>query len=224
MNKLCRKCDTTKPLSEFHRNRRVDDGLQAYCKACMIASTKAYYKTDRGKAAIMKGVQKKIDAGYYRHGKGAISIMKTGAKKRGIEFRLDAESLEQWWHSTPDLCSYCGISIEDYLTLRDEILAYEGGDFGIIKFTRFYRSPKHKAIRWMTIDRVENDIGYLLSNIVKSCWICNSLKSDFFTGSQMRSIGPEVIGKLVSLLGLPIRLGVSQQDFSGSKPLQTDDT
>lgn len=48
----------------------------------------------------------------------------------------------------------------------------------------------------MTIDRKQNDQGYELKNIVKSCWICNSLKNDFFEGDQMKFIAPQLISKL----------------------------
>lgn len=33
--KTCTKCGETKPLSQFHRNRRSPDGHQTYCKPCM---------------------------------------------------------------------------------------------------------------------------------------------------------------------------------------------
>jgi hypothetical protein len=35
-----------------------------------------------------------------------------------------------------------------------------------------------------------------MDNIVKACWICNSLKGDFFDGDQMKQIAPQVIMKL----------------------------
>ncbi len=61
---------------------------------------------------------------------------------------------------------------------------------------RFYRSPKHQSIRWMTIDRIENEKGYEPENMVKACWICNSLKGDFFDGEQMKKIAPQIIARL----------------------------
>jgi 5-methylcytosine-specific restriction endonuclease McrA len=35
--KLCRTCDTVKPVSEFARNRTAGDGLQRKCKVCQLA-------------------------------------------------------------------------------------------------------------------------------------------------------------------------------------------
>lgn len=194
--KTCARCREVKPLSDFHRNARSKDGLHSYCKTCNKAKAAAHLKIPKGKAALKRALSRAADKGYYRYGRGAIPILRQGAKKRGIGFSLTSESLETWWHSVPDTCFYCGTPIEEYLEVRDFIVGYSGSNFEINKFKRFYRSPKHQAIRWMTIDRVKNDLGYQLDNMVKSCWICNSLKSDFFDGEQMRQIAPQIIRKL----------------------------
>ena len=34
--KMCKRCQTRKPLREFHRHSKTKDGLQAYCKECML--------------------------------------------------------------------------------------------------------------------------------------------------------------------------------------------
>lgn len=39
--KLCRKCGETKPVEEFSKDRSKTDGLNAYCKPCSRAATKA---------------------------------------------------------------------------------------------------------------------------------------------------------------------------------------
>ena len=33
-DKICRKCDTTKPLADFGKRSSASDGLQTYCKDC----------------------------------------------------------------------------------------------------------------------------------------------------------------------------------------------
>jgi hypothetical protein len=153
-------------------------------------------KTAKGKAALKRAVAKAADIGYYRYGKGAIPILQQGADRRGISFDLTSDTLEQWWHSQPDTCYYCGTTLEQYLEIRDFILAYHGKNYEVNKFKRFYRSPKHQSIRWMTIDRVENEKGYEPENMVKACWICNSLKGDFFDAEQMKKIAPQIIARL----------------------------
>jgi hypothetical protein len=197
-SKICARCGVEKPVSEFHKNSRSRDGLHSYCKTCNKEKAAAHLKTEKGKAALKKAVAKAADSGYYRYGKGAIPILRQGAEKRGIGFNLTADILEEWWHRQPDICYYCGLTIDEYLKIRDFIISYDGNNFEISKFKRFYRSPKHQSIRWMTIDRKENDQGYTIENIVKSCWICNSLKNDFFSAEQMRGIATEVMAKLKS--------------------------
>lgn len=194
--KTCARCNEAKQMSEFHKNSRSRDGLHSYCKACNKAKAAAHLKTEKGKEALKRALARAAAAGYYRFGKGGVSILKQGAQKRNIDFNLTAESFEHWWRSQPDVCHYCCKTIDEYLEIRDFIIAYSGDNFEINKFKRFYRSPKHQRIRWMTIDRVQNAKGYDLSNIVKSCWICNSLKSDFFDGEQMRLLAPQMISTL----------------------------
>lgn len=194
--KRCVRCEEDKLLTEVHRNSRSKDGLHSYCKKCNIEKVTAHSKTDKGKASLKRALAKAADKGYYRYGKGAIPILKQGAEKRGIAFDLTAHVLEQWWHSEPDACYYCKNDLSEYLALRDFVLSYVGNNNEIKKFKRFYRNPKHQSIRWMTIDRVDNERGYVIENLVKACWICNSLKSDFFDGVQMGQMAPVIIGKL----------------------------
>jgi len=47
--KHCSKCNTTKPVSEFYKNRAREDGLQTYCKPCMTAVNVAATRTPRGR-------------------------------------------------------------------------------------------------------------------------------------------------------------------------------
>jgi hypothetical protein len=41
--KDCYKCKTSKPVSEFHKNKNKKDGLQNYCKACAKVRNREYY-------------------------------------------------------------------------------------------------------------------------------------------------------------------------------------
>jgi hypothetical protein len=211
--KRCTKCGQSKEAEQFPKNKIASDGLGSWCRACVAENSAAYFKTDRGretlkkaqkryfstkkgKAALERGYRKLQKVGYFRHGKGGFLILRQGAVARGISFSLTEEEFAHWWQEVPDTCAYCGMSIERYRQLRDVILNYDGDDWEVKKFIRFYRSPKHKAIDWMTIDRADNSRGYELQNIVKACWICNSLKSDFFSPEEMRAVGPGVLSRL----------------------------
>lgn len=45
--KTCNRCDETKPLSEFYRNRGMPDGLLKQCKDCTRAAQKAWKVANR---------------------------------------------------------------------------------------------------------------------------------------------------------------------------------
>jgi hypothetical protein len=44
----------------------------------------------------------------------------------------------------------------------------------------------------LTIDRANNERGYDLGNLVKACWICNSVKGHFLTSHEMKTVGQRI--------------------------------
>jgi hypothetical protein len=211
--KRCTKCGFEKPLDDFPANKLTRDGRGSWCKQCVSANTAAYLKTDRGKriqkdyyrsdkgkAALARGMKKQQAAGYFRFGKGAIHILRQGALARGLTFTLTPELLENWWRETPDRCAYCGITTAQFIWLRDFVHSYNGSDYEISKFKRVFKSPKHVAIRWLTLDRMDNARGYELDNLVKSCWFCNSIKGSLLSHSDTLLIASPVIKRLSALV------------------------
>ncbi|MBI1955483.1 MAG: hypothetical protein HYS38_03730 [Acidobacteria bacterium] len=194
--KRCTKCQCEKPLEDFPKNKATRDGRGSWCRSCTADYYKTYFETTRGKTALTRAIKSKQAAGYYRFGKGAIPILRQGAKTRGITFTLTAESLETWWQQIPDRCSYCGITTEEFKRLRDFVVSYDGTDYEILKFKRILKSAKHRAINWLTLDRVNNSRGYELDNLVKCCWFCNSMKGSLLEESDMKAIAQNVIRRL----------------------------
>lgn len=72
----------------------------------------------------------------------------------------------KWWRSTNMICFYCGITIE--------------------KFKTMYPKVPHTRL---TIDRRDNNKGYIPENMVFACLKCNSLKGNFFTEEEMLEVG-----------------------------------
>ena len=207
--KRCTKCQREKPLEDFPKNKATKDGRGSWCRACTadyyktdtgkIAVREAqarYFKTAKGKAALARAVKSQQAAGYYRFGRGAVAILRQGAEARGLAFSLTAESLEAWWQQTADTCSYCGITTEEFKRLRDFVVSYRATDYEILKFKRIFKSPKHRTINWLTLDRADNSRGYELDNLVKCCWFCNSTKGSLLTQSDMEAIAKNVIQRL----------------------------
>lgn len=45
--KYCKKCNTTKPASDFQKNKNRPDGLQAYCRDCNSEQVRLYRQDER---------------------------------------------------------------------------------------------------------------------------------------------------------------------------------
>jgi hypothetical protein len=189
-------CGQRKEVTEFHKNSRSSDGLHSYCKECNKLKAKLFNNTEKGKLNVKRAVNRQTKKGYYKYGNGAINNMSISAKKRGIEFNLTERELKSWWLQVEDKCNYCGITIKEYRELRDFIQSYSGTNWKIKRFKKFFKQEAHSKINDMTIDRKDNSKGYEISNIVKACWFCNSLKSDFYTEEEMTKVGLIVMDNL----------------------------
>ena len=125
--------------------------------------------------------QKNLDAyNEYRNNyrtknpRGIFDVIKQGALKRGIEFILNRDEFETWYNAQIKKCFYCERTEEQVLS-NDSIMQ--------IKCNR------------LTIDRVENNKGYEISNIVLCCKRCNAIKSNYFNKEEMLLIGKIIKNK-----------------------------
>lgn len=65
--KYCRKCDTTKLLTDFHNSNKTKDGKQGFCKDCRNSDNKEYKKKNEEKVKLAH--QK-----YYQENKEKIAL------------------------------------------------------------------------------------------------------------------------------------------------------
>lgn len=49
IDKVCRECGETKPLSDFHPNKQCRGGVVGTCKPCSSVRTRQWYKDNRGR-------------------------------------------------------------------------------------------------------------------------------------------------------------------------------
>jgi hypothetical protein len=133
---------------------------------------------------------------YGKYIKGALSAIKASAKKRNIEVTLTEDSLRSWWEETANTCHYCGISTEEYISLRDSLLASSVQNAEANRFKYLLSNPNAAKIEKMTIDRVNNSRGYEVDNLVKCCWFCNRIKGPVLDEDEMHLIAKRVIGRL----------------------------
>ena len=103
MTKYCKKCDTTKPVSEFHKNAVSKDGLALYCRQC---------KNQMGKEWRKSNPDYKKDPNYLKEWR-----------------KNNPDKVKEWKKNNPDkVKEYArrgrprqyGITIEDYNNLLDQ--------------------------------------------------------------------------------------------------------
>jgi hypothetical protein len=105
-----------------------------------------------------------------------------GAKNRGIEVTISLEEYIEWWSIHPDVCHYCGSTLEDLNYLFKK---YSKG-----KLSNYFSTP------YLTVDRIDSSLGYSKTNIVKSCLACNILKSSVLSEAEALLICPIFIKRL----------------------------
>lgn len=119
-------------------------------------------------------------AGYRKSASGIYtSLKKTLKLKFGtVELKFNREDFIKWYESQNKECVYCKIKEEKLST-----------DF--IQSKRFNKR--------LTIDRVDNDAGYEINNIVLACHKCNQIKNNLFTYDEMLQIGKIISDKRTNI-------------------------
>ena len=84
----------------------------------------------------------------------------SNAPRRRIDVNITCEDFCNWYSAQENTCSYCG---------RILIQGKRGND-------------------GLTIDRIDNNIGYELGNILLCCWRCNVVKGWWFSHKEMTEI------------------------------------
>ena len=167
MNKKCTKCKKLFPktLEYFSLDKRNKDGFVSWCRDCF----KIYNKEYRVKLLLtLKENNRKFD----NSPKRAYLRLKQSSRKLLVTISL--ENFLKWYDHQPKICHYCGI--------EETKLPIDSDSFNC-RTTR------------LSIDRMDSKKGYEEGNMVLCCLRCNSLKSDFFTPSEMREIGQKYVSK-----------------------------
>jgi len=172
--KICTKCGIEKSFSEFHKDPKKKFGLYSSCRDC-CAKTKLengekiraynmeYYKRNRAEIRI-RNKKWNLTAN------GIFSSLKKRAQLIGQGEIINKEKFVAWYEKEPKLCHYCGILVDD-LNRYSMIDEYHN--------------------RRLTIDRMDNTLGYVEKNLVLSCQGCNMVKGKYLTYEEMkRVVGP----------------------------------
>lgn len=179
--KWCYRCDTVKPISEFRRCRPLADGLAYECTACKDQMHVARKRRDGITSSDLSG-------------------LRVECRKRGQEFSLSSREVIAWWKSEPDKCHYCGRSTEEYLETKELLANYNGPSRLAANIATLHQFGRMGKTNRLTIDRKDNEIGYVKGNLVKCCLICNLIKSGFLDEDEMLFVGPRLRRRLENAL------------------------
>lgn len=155
--KTCNKCQTEKPITEFHKNIKMKGGLQHYCKSCINEYLKKYFKgidvknryrvryNNRNKLYRKTHKEEQKKANKEWRTKEAKKHAFSGYKRRAAELNLPFDFDSKTFYEFVDQsCHYCGQTTE---TKRNGI------------------------------DRKDNTKGYTLDNCLPCCKTCNYAKN-----------------------------------------------
>jgi len=151
--KQCRTCKEVKPIDEFWFQSRKTGLRQYECKPCMRMRTTKWARSNREKfrAMNLESTHKKRVRNPVN---GLIQQARHRAKKRGLEFSITAADVV-----VPDYCPVLGIKLE-WHTDRGRTPSLDEKD----------TSP--------SIDRIDNNRGYVPDNIVVVSYRANRFKSN----------------------------------------------
>ena len=176
MEKICRVCEGTKPLSEFYSNAGNTDGKRGECRECSNTINASWAKANYEK-------QKEYNKGWRRENKDKVReynrrallkrlgtareryhIVKRHCRRYGRPFTWDKADFIDWYDNQAKVCHYCGIA----LGLQTKQLGNQLDN--------------------LTLDRRNAGKEYSRENVVLACRRCNSVKSSWLTDNQMLEI------------------------------------
>lgn len=188
--KLCRKCNTTKTITEFYKDRTSKDGLHSLCKQCKNALSKIYIQKNKQvknkynkihyETRKEKGYKqdKEYYKEYYQKNKKRISER---IKKYHIDNKERMELKQKIYKKTES----AKISIKNTRMKRRTIK--KQGDVTTAQLAKLLQDSKHcywcnNSLKGITphIDHytpIALGGEHTLSNLVISCPHCNHIKS-----------------------------------------------
>ncbi len=167
--RVCKKCRQEKPIEEFYFNSRTNMRRMSRCKACVAATTQERRCRDLEKSREYERSRNRIrrasNPRYYWATAAFFTIRQRSAAKN-LEMDLTREFLLS---IAPTHCPVLGLEI-DYTASKGKITDH---------------SP--------SVDRIDNSLGYVKTNIAVICNRANRLKSDA-TPRELRRIADFVEG------------------------------
>lgn len=187
--KKCWRCGEVKPPDAFWKNKRARDGLQTYCKHCLLhdpeLSQRRQYLMKRHQAKEETKARRRMKA----YPESAQSRQNRLASQRHYaKTAAHRESQKHFRESPPGR----------YGQLRSQA-ARRGKEVSVTleQFIQLIRQPCHYCRSELTptgigLDRVDPTSGYHVNNVVPCCGPCNATRGITWTYQEMLALGPVV--------------------------------
>jgi len=201
-HKRCTKCKRLKAKAEFYRVRFESlDGLHVWCRDCILEQQANYRASNQGVIRERESLRRKrmrladphystkVNQLWRRTAKGAFNTLaqrhRCKTRRGSASFCITEKEFVEWFNKAEQRCSYCGLSLEDYLSIRRHL------------------SGAGRRASVMTIDRLDSNRPYSPQNIGFACYLCNSLKGYAFSEDEFRAVARKfIVPRLESYLGL----------------------
>ena len=189
--KQCKDCKIEKTYMDFYKDKKNKDGFGSYCKDCSNIRISIYKENNRERL-------KKLRNKYYLENKETIlnkskiyriknketiktkkSIYGKIHKKARYEKNLNPESrFNRALVNSKSRGIVWGLKKEEYLNLIKNNCSYCDNNLGSVQ-----------SSTGIGLDRINNDknIGYVVSNVVPCCSICNKIKNNFLTQQECKA-------------------------------------
>lgn len=160
MNKCCR-CKIFKSLENFHKNKAKKSGVGSYCKECLIL----YKKLNKDKFT-------EYNDNYYEKNKTKLSKLNAVWRKNNAEYF-------EMRNKTPEVRFKQGI----YQSKSRDI----SWKLTLEEYTKLIIRPCHYCnisldnFKGTSLDRIDNNEGYQLDNVLPCCGDCNNIRMNKYT-------------------------------------------
>jgi|WetSurMetagenome_2_1015567.scaffolds.fasta_scaffold132721_3 hypothetical protein len=187
--KTCTKCKNTKEENCFYKHKKSKDGYSSWCKECRSKSFKEDYLNNKEyyNQKSKNYYNKNIEITAKRHSiyrnKNKAHILQHDKERdrnvgrRFLKSKRSAIKRKLEWLITENEfqelsykdCYYCNNKLEN-----------------------------RKYSTGAALDRIDNSIGYIISNVLPCCATCNYLRGDIMTVQETQ----QVVNLLITLRGL----------------------
>ena len=146
IKKKCSTCKKEKELKHFGKYNKTKDGYQYNCKICSCKHTRQYYKNNREKVLAYNKEYTKCNSELIKH-----------------KYKI--------YNQSPN----------GKYSMYKKAAKKDGREFklSLDEFQSFWQKNCYycnSKIQTIGLDRINNNLGYVIDNIVPCCTVCNKMK------------------------------------------------